>query len=97
MPQIWHDKPQNRSAGCASGKIFTGEPNLCRLGRRQNHHWGTDNQVNNNFQKSKISGNVEYRSLYHIDPYGILKKEQQSYKLIIKNVIRYIVIFIWYV
>ena len=41
-------------AGWAGDKIFTGEPNLCRVGRRHNLHWGTGSQVNNNLLFGQI-------------------------------------------
>jgi len=36
-------------AGCVSGKIFPGEPNLCRVGRRQILHSGIGSRVNHDF------------------------------------------------
>jgi len=36
-------------AGCASNKIITVEPIVCRVGRGQNLHWGTGRRVNDYF------------------------------------------------
>ena len=49
------------------GKIgYTGEPDLCRVGRRQNLHWGTSSQVNNNFHNKYHDVADEDHNLDHV-------------------------------